>query len=260
MIGLRDRESGRIELHPAELFLLWHALGLGELPAILGVPHLGYRERERAEMVVAASAALTERGLGTVNQPTSDLEGALRTVADAELLLDLHAEDADRSLRAVGASGNREAVVLGVSGETAWLTGVRPTGLVAGLVDVLEPASAPLGRTANVRVSDYEAACRAGERGGSTEFAARLRDAGLRPPEVNTLARAVSQRTGGGQFGGGVRTGRDTLRRTGAVLTWLDTVDGRYVLRSGPEWITCTPAGPGVLRTMATELVDTLRG
>lgn len=259
MSPVRDGESGRIELHPAELFLLWHALELGELPAILGVPHLGYRERERADMIAAASAALSERGLGTVTEPAGDLADALRTVASAELLLDLHAEDADRSLRVVGARGERSAVVLGVAGETAWLLPVRPTALVAAMFEVLDPAPAPVGRTANVRVPDYEAACRAGERGGSTEFAAKLREARLRPPEVNTLARAVGQRAGGGQFGGGVRTGQQSMRRAGEVLSWLDTPDGRYALRSGPEWITCTPADGGTLSRMAAEIVDGLR-
>lgn len=257
---MRDQQSGWIQLHPGELFLLWQALDLGELPAILGIPHIGRTAAARADMIAGASESLAGRDLGTVEAPARDLQRLLRILGEPELLLDLHAEAPEVSFRAVSGSGPYGAASVGVSGTEVRLGPVREPGMIAGLFEAIAPAPAGVGRTGNVRVADYEAACTVGERDGSAGFAAALRDAGLRPPEVNTVVRAVTERVGGGQFGAGVRLRSGRWARCPSALTWLDTADGRYAMRVKGEWMSVTPADPALLNSMATELVGDLRG
>ncbi|RZQ61992.1 ESX secretion-associated protein EspG [Amycolatopsis suaedae] len=253
---MRDPDSGWIQLHPAEFFLLWSTMGLGELPTVLGIPHIGRTASARAALSDAASQALAERDLGTVNRPARDLGLLLRTLAEAELRLDMTADGDDYSFRSASSVDRGGAAVsVGVAGETVRLGPVREPMLVATMLEALTPLKAAPGVPANIRVSDYTDACAEGERLGAEGFVAVLRDAGVRPPEVNTMVRAVTGRRGGGQFGASVRGRGSSWIRTPSTVNWVDTDEGRYALRSRDGWLTATPVDDYRLRIMAQEMV-----
>lgn len=257
---MRDPESGWIRLHPAEFFLIWSALDLGEVPAGLGIPHIGRTPAGRARLVESASHSLAERDLGTVAEPARDLATMLRALARPELALDLHVEGDGFAFHSVSADGPLGAVSAGVAEEELRIGSVRRPIMVMTMFDALAPAPAGKGNPANVRVEDYLAACAAGERDGVEGFKDVLQAARVRPAEIHALARALTQRTGGGQFGASVlsRSGRWT--RTPTTVNWVDTPDGRYALQRNHDWVTVTPVDPARLRGMAEELVADLAG
>jgi hypothetical protein len=111
----------------------------------------------------------------------------LRGLAEPEVRLDLHAEGEAFAFAAFGSMGRQGAMSVGIARTEARLGPVRPANLVATMLEVLRPLPAGAGSGANVRVPDYLAACAAGECEGTSGFTGVLRDAGLRPPEVNTF-------------------------------------------------------------------------
>lgn len=242
---MRDPDTGWIGLSAAEFFLLWWAGGHGDAPLGLGIPHVGRTPAQRAELAERGSAALESRGLGTVYRPDgelADLLGLLATAPRRALLF----VDGDR-FRGLVATGRDTGAGAAVTGDEVRVGPVRTTGVVDVLTDALEPLPGGQGRPANVDWTDYLAACGAGGRGGQEAFLAVLRDAGVRLPEQHTILRATTGRTGGG-----------TLAVTGpreATLAWVDTPDGRYVVRREGTWFTVTPADPARLVTMLRETV-----
>ncbi|WP_020668800.1 ESX secretion-associated protein EspG [Amycolatopsis nigrescens] len=257
---MRDSESGWIRLHPGEFFLLWSSLGLGEPPAVLGIPHIGRTRAARAEFERTADAGLSERELGTVSRPDRDLAGMLRAVAGADVLLDMSAEWAGPEFRAVGAVLGQQCVTVGVSGTELRIGPVRGSALVSTMLAAVPELPAGHGAPANVRAADYAAACAAGRRDGTNGFSDSLRSAGLRPAEVNTLVRAVTGRAGGGQFGGGCRGRGGRWSRGAGSVNWVDTEQGRFALSRTGDWVTATPADPARLRTMVEQLAADLIG
>ncbi|GAB3494001.1 ESX secretion-associated protein EspG [Amycolatopsis cihanbeyliensis] len=257
---MRDPDSGWIQLYPGEFFLLWSELGLGDPPPTLGIRQIGRTAAARARLIEGASGTLAERDLGTVTEPARDLAGLLRQLGESELRVDLEVERADFAFRAVAASGRRGAVTAGFAGAELRIGPVRPANLVPTMLEVLTPLDAGVGSPANVRVGDYTRACAEGERGGTDGFIGVLRDAGVRPPEVNTLVRAVARRAGGGQLGGSVRTGAGRWVRAPSPVGWVDTEEGRFALRRNGDWVTVTPVDLPRLHAMAEELVADLAG
>jgi hypothetical protein len=253
---MRDPETGWIQLHTGEFFLVWSALGLGEPPAVLGIPHIGRTPEARADLAAAAGAALTERGLGSVAAPARDLADLLRAVAKGETLLDMQVEDGGPSLRGVGALGASGGVAAVVAGPDARIGPVRATNLAAMLLSALPELPAGSGTSASVRVSDFEEACAEGDREGVAGFHEALRYAGIRPPEVAVLTRAVTERIGGGRIGASTqrRTGRRV--RAGDAVSWVDTAEGRYMFRRVRDWVTVIPVHPTRLCSMVDELID----
>ena len=252
------RDSGWIQLHVAEFLLVWQALGLGEPPAALEIPHGGRTAVKRAELVEAADAALAARDLGTVARPAEDLASLLRILAESELALDLSLASAGEPFRAVSAARRQEAATVGVEGTVVRVGGVRRTEMIESLLDTVEGLPAGPGSPANVRAEDYANACAAGEREGVSGFVDVLRSAALRPTEFNTLARAVTGRRGGGRFAGSARTRYRGRTRTAVTISWVDTAEGRYAFRRSGEWLTVTPADPARLRAIAHDLVAPL--
>src|SRR5699024_3836233 len=217
---------------------------------------VGRTSRRRAELARTMSESLRERGLGTVDEPAPDLVALLHTFVESDLRFDVEVEGAGESFRAVTGRRSGDAVSIGVSGGEVRLGLVRDTAMIAGLFDALPPLPVARGWTANVRLTDFREACAVGEREGAAGFHDVLRAVGLRPPEVQTLGRAVGERTGGGQFGGSGHV--DGGWRRGNVLSWVDTGETRYVLRTDDEWLTVAPVDVAQLRSMAHELAATL--
>lgn len=246
---MRDPGSGWIQLSAVELYLLWSTMGLGETPDVLDLLQVGRTPARRAELVEEASAALAARDLGTVTAPARDLAGLVRTLGTATSSLDMRAYGTGTPLFAYAAAAPAGAALAARVGDEVRMGMVRPTALAHSLFGSLTALPAGPGRPVNVSVTDYEAACEEGRHEGASGFSRSLHAAGLRPMDVNTLASALSTRTGGGQLGA---TGRV---RTYSAVNWLDTPDGRYALRRNGDWVTVTPADTPRLTTMAEEML-----
>jgi hypothetical protein len=246
---VRDPGSGWIQLSAVELYLLWSTMGLGETPEVLDLVHVGRTPSRRAELVAEASDALAARDLGTVTTPARDLAGMLHTLGTATSSLDMRVYGTGTPLFAYAAASQTGAAVAARVGDEVRLGNVRATALAQSLLGSLTPAPAGPGRPVNVSAADYAAACEEGAYDGASGFSRVLHAAGLRTADVNTLASALTARTGGGQLGA---TGRV---RAYSVVNWLDTPDGRYALRRNGDWITITPADTPRLTSMAEEML-----
>ncbi|MQA08361.1 MAG: ESX secretion-associated protein EspG [Pseudonocardiaceae bacterium] len=255
---MRDENSGWIQLHSAEFFLLWSVAGFGEVPVALGIGHVGRTPGRRAELIAQADESLAARELGTVAVPARDLAGYLRALAEPELAVDLHAEGRGPELRAMSSVGAEGSAAAAVVGSEVRVGPVSPDGTVPALLEALPAVPPGPGRGANVRWVDYRRACTEGQRDGTPGFVEALRDAGLRAPEANTVMRAISGRVGGGQLGAGTRTPRGWARASDTV-NWVDTEEGRYAVRRGGEWVMVTPVDVPQLVAMADEMVADLR-
>ncbi|MFC4005000.1 ESX secretion-associated protein EspG [Prauserella oleivorans] len=251
---MRDESTGWVTLHPGELYLLWTELGLGELPDVLEIPHVGRTAAARAELIAIADEALAGRGLGTVARPAPDLEELLRALAAPELTVDMRAVGQDRSFRAVGAIGRFGVVTIGVAEGDVRLGPVERAELVGTILGALSPLPAGPGGPGNARFADYRRACRAAEHEGAGGFLDVLRGAGVRSSEAGTFLRAIEGRAAGGYLGA---TSTAHGRSPGTV-NWVDTEQGRYVLRRHGDWVTVTPADLARLHSMAEEMVADL--
>lgn len=246
---MRDPGSGWIQLSVVEFYLLWSALDLRETPEVLDVLHVGRIPSRRAELVADASRALEGRDLGTVTEPARDLATMLRSLGRGSVSLDMRVYGAGAPLFAYAAAGSAGAAVAARVGDELRLGSVRATALASSLLGSLAPLPAAPARPANVSFADYEAACAEGAVDGVSGFVRVLHAAGVRAAEASTLAQALTSRSGGGQLGATGRT------RTDSVINWLDTDDGRYVLRRNGAWLTITPADTPRLTSMAEEML-----
>ncbi|MBP2321600.1 hypothetical protein JOF56_001985 [Kibdelosporangium banguiense] len=243
---MRDPHSGWIQLSAAEFVLVWPALRLGPIPLALGIPNIGRTTRSRAELVNEASLTLSGRDLGTVQEPARDLAHVLRQLAAAQTLVDLTVDGQESSLAAIGSITPRgNAVAARVSDEVR----VGPVERVTtALLDAVIPLPAGPGNSVNIRVADYEDACSEGVYDGVSGFVRVLAHKGVRQSDATMVARALTDRLGGGRFG--VNHGRDR-----SSMSWVDTPDGRYVLRNAGGWVSVVPVDPHRLTVMADEMV-----
>jgi ESX secretion-associated protein EspG len=248
---VRDPDSGWIQLDTIELFLLWSGMGLGDLPPVLGVPHVGRTRRRRAELISSASAALGARGLGSVESPARDLAGMLRVLAEREVSLDVRVYGDGEPLFGYAGSRGRTAAALARVGDEVRVGPVTPGTLIGPLLGSLAPLPPGPDRPANVSAADLETAFAEAERDGTAGFQRALSHAGVRASEAATVSRVLSSRQAHGQLG---VTGRD--RRW---LNWVDTPEGRYALRQNGSWVTLTPVDLPRLSAMAEEMLDEVR-
>ncbi|MFI9810682.1 ESX secretion-associated protein EspG [Saccharothrix variisporea] len=241
-------------LSTLEFFLLWQAVHREQHPVPLGTPHYGHTQQERARLVETTSRDLFARGLGTVQRPDEELYGVLRGLAEFEVGLEVVFTRGGDQARGLATAAWHGAFA-GRVGEHVQVTGFRPTALAATTVGTLPPAPPGTGRSVNVRWDDYLEAGRAGEQDGTEGFLDVLRRAGLREPEANTLMRAVTTRRGGGQVGVIARNRNGYLHPTGDTVSWLDTADGRYLVRRDGTWLVVAPVDAQRLATAVEHLV-----
>jgi hypothetical protein len=243
---VRDPRSGWIQLSAAEFVLLWSAMRLGPIPLALGIPNIGRTTHSRAELADEASLTLSSRDLGTVPEPARDLALVMRQLAAAQTLVDLTVDGQESSLAAIGSITPRgNAVAARVSDEVR----IGPVERMSvSLLDAVVPLPAGPGSSVNIRVADYEDACSEGAYDGISGFVRVLAHAGIRPADATMVARAITDRLGGGRLG--VSQGRDR-----SSMSWVDTPDGRYVLRSVNGWVSVVPVDPHRLNVMVDEMV-----
>jgi hypothetical protein len=254
---MRDPDSGWLQLSSTEFVVLWQALDLGDLPAVLELDRLGRTTKSAQEHADHVSAALSSRELGTVARPSRDVALTLRTIAEYTTCADLVVHGDGVPLRGLAATGRSGAAALAKVGDEIRMGSVPSHRMIESLLDSLSPLPGGPGRPVNVGIAEYRAACEEGERDGVTGFVRALQAGGLRDVDASTLAKAVTRRHAGGQLGASARTPRE--QRAGTVLNWLDTDDGRYAVQLRAGWLTITPVDATRLVRMAGELVDEMR-
>ncbi|MFI9010052.1 ESX secretion-associated protein EspG [Actinosynnema sp. NPDC053489] len=229
-------------LTPRELDVLWHHLDLGRLPYPLDVPSLGDTEEERKR--------LREEVLAAHGEPDPRLVALLRLLGDHEVAVDAVAH-VDRAVRAVAVSdGSRAALAVVDSGSIGVLE-IRPTALARSIVEVLPDGSAGPGSALSLRLEALNAAVAMQEEQpddedddpwGSGELDEReaLQKAGLSREDATVVSELAANRVAGGQFG--VTVGGGYRRtRAGALITWFDTHQGRYLMVHENGWLSLAP-------------------
>jgi len=214
----------------------------------LNLRHIGRTRAERDRFADEASAALLDRDLGTVTKPVGEVADVLLAIGHREVTLTLGVVWADGEYRAIAGRGAEGAAIIVVVADEVSVRTLRPAALVDAIIDEVPPAQAGPGVTANVAWTDYLRACREGELDGVDGFTWVLRDAGLRVPEARTIARALVDRQGAGQLDISARAGRPI-----DSISWVDTPDGRYVLRHRADWLSVIPADMAKLSQLITE-------
>ncbi|MBW4716354.1 ESX secretion-associated protein EspG [Saccharothrix obliqua] len=228
-------------LTPRQLDVVWHDLGLGRLPYPLDVPSLGATGEERARL---RAEVLAEHG-----EPAPRLVGLLRLLADHRVAVDAVAH-IDRPVRAVAASDGSRAVLAVVDSGRVGVLEIRPTALARSIVEVLPDGAAGPGSALSIRQEALEEAVALRQEvddedddpwgGGELDEREALQKAGLSREDATVVSELATSRVAGGQFG--VTTGGGfRATRAGALITWFDTHQGRYLMVRENGWLSLAP-------------------
>ncbi|HEX8870486.1 MAG TPA: ESX secretion-associated protein EspG [Lentzea sp.] len=229
-------------LSPREFEVLWHELRLGRMPYPLDVPSEGDTEQDRRVLREKTLDDLRERGLVDNDR----LEEFLRLLDDHEVSVDAVA-GLDRTVRALAVSGRGRAALAIIDDDRVGLLAIRETGIAREIVRVLPDAEPGPGTAVNVRVSALQDAVAIQEAeeddpddfwGASDEVddRAALQQAGLSSQDAKQFGDLASNRIAGGQFG--VTRGQE---RSGVVINWFDTHQGRYLMVNSDGWLSLSP-------------------
>ncbi|SEP62888.1 EspG family protein [Lentzea xinjiangensis] len=237
-----------------EFFLLWQAVHGEDRVVPLGTPHFGATRAARERLVEESSRTLQARRLGTVHRPDPELRALVAGLGEFDRALEIAYFKGTELARGIACAGWSGAFAARVK-DQVHLYPFRPTSLASATVSSL-PALAPgAGRAVNVRWDDYVRAGKAGEQEGKQGFLEVLRDAGVREPEAHTLMRIVTSRIGGGELGLTARNRDGVPRPTGRSVSWLDTREGRYLLRKQNGWLVLAPTDAARLTNAVDELL-----
>ncbi|MFD5829276.1 ESX secretion-associated protein EspG [Lentzea sp. NPDC060358] len=231
-------------LSPREFDVLWHELRLGRMPYPLDVPSEGDTEQDRRVLRENTLDELRQRGL-VGNQR---LEDHLRLLDDHRVSVDAVA-GLDRTVRALAASNGDRAVLAIIDDGRVGLLTIRETGIAREIVRVLPDGEPGPGTAVNVRVETLREAVaikEAEEKSDSDDFFAAsedegddrnaLQQAGLSPQDAKQVGELAANRVAGGQFG----VTRDQ-QRSGVVINWFDTHQGRYLMVNSDGWLSVSP-------------------
>jgi hypothetical protein len=217
-----------VRLATVEFAALWARVS--EAPSPIGSLRFGATAADKARIDAVCSAQLAHRGLGTLDHPHPDLADLVDVLAHPAASIDIDLAFADSSGRATVAETRTATAALTWDGTEAHLWWGRPGTAVDTAVSVLPPLPAGPGRSATLRRTDYDTAC---AQRTPIAFLGVLREAGVREPEAHTALAASTHHTG---------NGRASVNRRPDPVTWVDTADGRYLLRPAGEWLTIVPA------------------
>ncbi|MGW4210668.1 ESX secretion-associated protein EspG [Lentzea sp. NPDC004789] len=229
-------------LSPREFDVLWHELRLGRMPYPLDVPSEGDTEQDRRVLRDRTLDELRRRGLADDHR----LEEYLRLLDDHDVSVDAVA-GLDRTVRALAVSNGRQAVLAIIDGDRVGLLAIRETGLAREIVRVLPDGEPGPGTAVNVRVETLRdaVAIQEAEESDSDDLwgaadevddRAALQQAGLSSQDAKQFGELAANRVAGGQFG--VTRGR---QRSGVVINWFDTHQGRYLMVNSDGWLSLSP-------------------
>ncbi|MFD4637852.1 ESX secretion-associated protein EspG [Lentzea sp. NPDC058436] len=230
-------------LSPLEFDVLWHDLRLGRVPYPLDVPSEGATEQERRVLVTRTLDELRTRGLVDNDR----LEDFLRLLDDHKVSVDAVA-GLDRTVRALAVSNGERAALAIIDGDRVGLLEIRETGIAREIVKVLPDAVPGPGTAVNVRVQSLQDAVAIQEEAeeaseaddlfgdGKLDEQEALQQAGLSAQDAKQFEELASNRVAGGQFG--VTQDR---QRSGVVINWFDTHQGRYLMVNSDGWMSLSP-------------------
>lgn len=251
------RSDGRgIVFSLLEFDVLWEELGAGDPPYPLDVPSHGVTLDQRDAFASMVDDELERHGLLDGDEPIAPLADAFGVLADSQRSLDLVVVGLER-LRAVACSSGAAGVFAGQDeGEIA----VEPIGgdaVVPAMLAVIGEVPGGPGSAVSVPRDVFEKAMSSFAEHGVNRFEATLTAGGLTGRALRPMLTMVTaDRTVAGQFGATVGG------RRSAVLSWVDTAEGRYAMvvdDAGVQpWVTVAPAHPGWLSDRLHELVSTV--
>lgn len=230
-------------LSPREFDVLWQELRLGRMPYPLDVPTEGDTEQDRKVLRDRTIEELGQRGLA--DDPR--LEEYLRLLDDHVMSVDAVA-GLDRTVRALAVSNGDRAVLAIIDNDRVGLLAIRETGIAREIVRVLPDGEPGPGTAVNVRVEALKQAVAFQEAeeqddsddpwGSDDEMDDRqaLQQAGLSAQDAKQFGELAANRVAGGQFG--VTRGRE---RSGVVINWFDTHQGRYLMVNSDGWLSLSP-------------------
>lgn len=246
-------------LTPRELDVLWHHLDLGRLPYPLDVPSHGATEEERKRV--------REEVLAAYGEPDPRLVELLRLLGDHEVAVDAVAH-VDRAVRAVAVSDGRRGALAVIDSGSIGVLEIRPTALARSIVEVLPDGSAGPGSALSLRLETLHAAVALQDEQqdddeddpwGSGELDEReaLQKAGLSREDATVVSELATSRVAGGQFG--VMVGGGYRRsRAGALITWFDTSQGRYLMVHEDGWLSLAPTDNDRIATRIASVLATV--
>ena len=231
-------------LSPREFDVLWQELRLGRMPYPLDVPTEGDTEQDRRVLRDKTLEELRQRGLA--DDPR--LEEYLRLLDDHVTSVDAVA-GLDRTVRALAVSNGSRAVLAVIDDDRVGLLAIRETGIAREIVRVLPDGEPGPGTAVNVRVEALQQAVALQEAkeeddsddpwgAADEEMDDRqaLQQAGLSAQDAKQFGELAANRVAGGQFG--VTRGRE---RSGVVINWFDTHQGRYLMVNSDGWLSLSP-------------------
>ena len=229
-------------LSPREFDVLWHELRLGRMPYPLDVPSEGDTEQDRRVLREKKLDELRARGLADDQR----LADHLRLLDEHDVSVDAVA-GLDRTVRALAVSNGERAVLAIIDDDRVGLLAIRETGIAREIVRVLPDGEPGPGTAVNVRVETLQDAIAlqeaeqqddSGDPWGDGEIDDRqaLQQAGLSAQDARQFDELAANRVAGGQFG--VTLGK---QRSGVVINWFDTHQGRYLMVNSDGWLSLSP-------------------
>jgi len=258
--------TDQIFLSTVEVDVLCAHLEIGRLPYPLGVPSAGFRWDERAAVIERAWEGLAARGLVHGSTLDEDVADLLRLLARPALGVDA-VGDIGAPLRALAVRDGARAAAAMLTGTGLTMVEIRPTALVATLVDLLPYAEPGPGYAFNfphrvLAADDPDDLDDPDEElpfgGGGHDVLVR---GGMSKGDARLLASLVEGRVRGGQFGITCwnRARGDTIRQP-TLVTWFDTHAGRYLVVREHDWVSVAPAGTDRLAARVDQVLTTMAG
>ncbi|WAL65413.1 ESX secretion-associated protein EspG [Amycolatopsis cynarae] len=252
----------QFSLSLAALDVVLEHTGLGRAPTPFETPHIGATFEERAQLRDAVFRDLESRRLAGRGRLDPDVELALRAFVQAPVSIIAVAEldDGEQLFARAVADGNY-GMVARRQDNLVVFTEVRPTAIVAGIVDLLPATPAAPGQSVTVAKPAPKPKRRADDAYDPFAAAARPRTS-TAPAQLRMVERIFQKpKLRIGQFTAFV-TGGDGKGRRLSPTAWFDTEEGRYFVTSreaedGQNWLTYAPADNA---RIAHHLHEQLRG
>ena len=248
----------------AAVDILLEHLSLGRAPQPFDVPHLGTTFEQRAQIRDAVFRDLEARGVVSRGRLDPDAELALRTLVTAPVAIMAVAQldEGDRPLFARTASDGQYALVARQDQNLMVFEDVRPTALVASIVDLLPLTPAAAGQSVTIAKPAPKQGRHRNDEGGYDPFRGVAKPRSAAPSQVRVVERIFAKsKLRIGQFTV-YRPGRDGKPHPGSPTAWFDTEEGRYFVTSrnaedGQSWLTYSPADNA---RIARHLFEQLQG
>jgi hypothetical protein len=248
-----------VVLSTLEFDVVWESERLPRRHVAIDVPSPGMTHTERAELVRDAWETLAARGLAESERAVPEIADQLSLLANPDLCIDAWVW-ADREVKALAAVAGHDGLLGVVDQDQVWLIPARDTAIVEAAVSIAGEAPAGPGRSVSVPTEALTAADRkaAGDPG---KMIIALERNGVELAEAQVLVAMLDGMATRGQFGFERRRRDQRLQRADRVVSFHDTLAGRYLYLARPStdgrsWSTITPADNFRIMAAVQELVE----